>query len=112
MAKDAKILILGFTFKENCPDIRNTKVIDIYYTLEEYTSNITIYDPWASAQQVSHEYGVQVTCALPHERYDVVILAVVHDKFKTLDVKLLLKEGGVAEDVKGFLDREFVDERL
>ena len=112
VVKDAKILILGFTFKENCPDIRNTKVIDIYHTLEEYTSNITIYDPWASAEQVSHEYGVQITGTLPQERYDAVILAVAHDEFKTMDVKSLLKEGGVAYDVKGVLDRSIADARL
>ena len=112
MVKDAKILILGITFKENCPDIRNTKVVDIYHTLAEYTSDITIYDPWASPEQVDHEYGVQVTNALPQGTFDAIILAVAHNDFKTLDVKALLKDGGVVYDVKGVLDRDVVDGRL
>jgi UDP-N-acetyl-D-galactosamine dehydrogenase len=112
MVKDAKILILGVTFKENCPDIRNTKVVDIYHTLAEYTSYITIYDPWASPEQVAHEYGVQVTNALPQGTFDTIILAVAHNDFKTLDVKSLLNEGGIVYDVKGVLDRDVVDGRL
>ena len=112
MVKDAKILILGITFKENCPDIRNTKVVDIYHTLAEYTSDITIYDPWASPEQVNHEYGVQVTNTQPEETFDAIILAVAHNEFKNLDVKSLLKEGGVVYDVKGVLDRDVVDGRL
>jgi UDP-N-acetyl-D-mannosaminuronate dehydrogenase len=61
LVKDSNVLILGFTFKENCPDVRNTKIVDIYHTLEEYTKNITVYDPWANADKVEHEYGVQLT---------------------------------------------------
>ncbi len=112
MVKDAKILILGITFKENCPDIRNTKVVDIYHTLSEYTSNITIYDPWASAAHVRDEYGLEVVNQLPDEQYDAVILAVAHNDFKTIDVPSLLNERGVIYDVKGVLDREVVDGRL
>lgn len=112
MVKDAKILILGITFKENCPDIRNTKVVDIYHTLSEYTSNITVYDPWASADHVRHEYGIEVVNQLPQDSYDAVILAVAHNDFKTLDVPSLLNECGVVYDVKGVLDREIVDGRL
>ena len=112
MVKDAKILILGVTFKENCPDIRNTKVVDIYHTLLEYTSNITVYDPWASVEHVRHEYGIEVVNQLPRDSYDAVILAVAHNDFKTLDVPSLLKECGVVYDVKGVLDREIVDGRL
>ena len=112
MVKDAKILILGVTFKENCPDIRNTKVVDIYHTLAEYTDDITIYDPWASAAQVSHEYGVSMTNMIPDDKFDAIILAVAHNEFKTLDVKSLLKSNGVVYDVKGVLDREVVDGRL
>ena len=112
MVKDAKILILGFTFKENCPDIRNTKVVDIYHTLSEYTDNITVYDPWADAGHVKHEYGIDVVNELPEDKFDAVILAVAHDKFKMLDVRNLLDENSVVYDVKGVLDRKLVDGRL
>ena len=112
MVKDAKILILGITFKENCPDIRNTKVVDIYHTLAEYTHNITVYDPWANPSQVKHEYGLEVVNQLPDQKFDAVILAVAHDKFKALDIRTLVKDGGVVYDVKGVLEREVVDGRL
>ena len=112
LVKGAKILILGITFKENCPDIRNTKVVDIYHTLEEYTRRITVYDPWAHPDQVMHEYGVEVTATLPEDSYDAVILAVAHKEFLGLDVRSLVKEGGVIYDVKGVLPRDLVDARL
>jgi len=115
MVKDAKILILGVTFKENCPDIRNTKVVDIYYTLKEYTDNITIFDPWANPEKVKEEYGISISSELPatsSELYDAVILAVSHKKFLDLDIKSLVRKGGVIYDVKGFLDRSIVDGRL
>lgn len=112
MVKDAKILILGITFKENCPDIRNTKVVDIYHTLREYTPNIMIYDPWANAEHVFQEYGVIVTNEVPKAQFDAVILAVAHKKFEDLDILGLLKEEHVIFDVKGTLDRKLVDGRL
>lgn len=112
MVKDAKILILGVTFKENCPDIRNTKVVDIYHTLSEYTGNITIFDPWANPDQVRHEYGLDVVNELPSEQFDAVILAVAHEAFKGLDVRDLISDSGVVYDVKGVLDRGVVDGRL
>lgn len=112
MVKDSKILILGVTFKENCPDIRNTKVVDIYHTLSEYTGNITIFDPWANPDQVRHEYGLDVVNELPSEKFDAVILAVAHEAFKGLDVKDLVSDSGVVYDVKGVLDRGVVDGRL
>ena len=112
VVKNARILILGITFKENCPDIRNTKVVDIYHTLEEYTRRITVYDPWAHPDQVMHEYGVEVTATLPEDRYDAVILAVAHKEVLGLDVRSLVKEGGVIYDVKGVLPRDLVDARL
>lgn len=112
VVKDSKILILGITFKENCPDIRNTKVVDIYHTLSEYTNNITIYDPWANVEHVGHEYGVDITNTLPADKFDAIILAVSHKEFMELDVKTLLGENGVVYDVKGVLPREIVDERL
>ena len=112
MVKDAKILILGVTFKENCPDTRNTKVVDIYHTLAEYTGNITIFDPSANPAQVRHEYGLDVVNELPAEKFDAVILAVAHNVFKDLEIKVLLNDIAVIYDVKGVLDRDIVDGRL
>lgn len=114
MVKDARILILGITFKENCPDIRNTKVVDICHTLQEYTPNITVYDPWADADAVRREYGIGVTNSLPEERsFDAVVLAVSHREFENLDVRsLLASDNGVVYDVKGVLPRAVVDGRL
>jgi UDP-N-acetyl-D-galactosamine dehydrogenase len=113
LVKDAKILLLGVTFKENCPDIRNTKVVDIYEALSEYTQNITIYDPWANAAHVEEEYHVPVVNTLPaEEKYDVAILAVSHKEFLNLDIKSLLNDNGLVYDVKGFLPRNMVDGRL
>lgn len=112
MVKDAKILILGITFKENCPDIRNTKIVDIYHTLKEYTNNITVYDPWANAEHVKGEYGIDICNELPEEKFDAVILGVAHQQFTDLNVKDLIVEGGVIYDVKGILDRQIVDGRL
>lgn len=113
MVKDANILILGVTFKENCPDIRNTKVVDIYHTLKEYTDNITVFDPWANPEQVKEEYGIAINSTLPASKpYDAVILAVSHNEFRKLDVRSLVKKEGVVYDVKGFLDRNTVDGRL
>ena len=113
LVKDAKILILGITFKENCPDIRNTKVVDIYHTLLEYTTNMTIYDPWANKEQVKRQYDINITNELPEgEKYDACILAVAHKVFLDLDVRSLVKDGGVLYDVKGILPREIIDGRL
>ena len=112
MVRNARILILGITFKENCPDIRNTKVVDIYHTLNEYTNDITVFDPWANAEHVMHEYGVAVTNKLPKEQFDTVILAVAHKEFLDMDVKAFVKPNGVIYDVKGILPREIVDGRL
>lgn len=113
MVKDAKILLLGFTFKENCPDIRNTKIIDIYTTLEEYTKNITIFDPWANVKDVKHEYGVDIVNMLSHtEKYDTIILCVAHKQFLDLNLKSMINEKGVIYDVKGFLSRNTIDGRL
>jgi UDP-N-acetyl-D-galactosamine dehydrogenase len=106
------ILVLGFTFKENCPDVRNTKVVDIVKALKEYDTNITIYDPWANPSTAKHEYGVEVTDTLPAKKYDAVVLAVAHDEFKELNIKALLKDNAVVFDVKGFLDRGVFEERL
>lgn len=109
---NSSILVLGFTFKENCPDTRNTKVIDIVRALKEFNIGITIYDPWANPEEASHEYGVTITNELPDKRYDAAILAVAHDKFKDLDIKNYVKETNVIYDVKGCLDPNIVDGRL
>ncbi len=112
LVKDAKILILGVTFKENCPDIRNTKVVDIYHTLREYTENIMVCDPWANAEDVMREYGVEVQKEIPTERFDAIVLAVPHKLFRNIDIRSLKKEKSVVYDVKGFLERSLVDMRL
>ena len=113
LVKDAKILLLGITFKENCPDIRNTKIVDIYSTLSEYTNNITIYDPWANPQEVEHEYKINIVNKLDtSSRYDAIVLGVAHKEFLSLDIKSLLNDNGVVYDVKGILDRNIIDGRL
>ena len=108
---DSNILILGITFKENCPDVRNTKVIDIVHTLQEYNANVTIYDPWADPEITKREHGVAIQNELPKEKFDAVILAVAHNEFKELDFSAFIKEKSVVYDVKGFLEGE-VDGRL
>ncbi len=117
LVKDADILLLGLTFKENCPDIRNTKVVDIYHTLKEYTSNITVYDPWANIEKVKEEYNIKIVSdsnKMIAQKYDTVILCVAHSQFKELKIRELLKDSvnGVVYDVKGFLDRKDIDGRL
>ncbi|MBQ0154892.1 MAG: nucleotide sugar dehydrogenase [Bacteroidales bacterium] len=112
---DSHILILGFTFKENCPDVRNTKVIDIYKALQEYNLHLTVYDPWANPAIAEREYGVQIAneqSSISNQKYDAVILAVAHDQFKELDIKALGKNNVVVYDVKGILDRSMIDGRL
>lgn len=109
---DSNILILGFTFKENCPDCRNTKVADIVKALNEYNLNIDIYDPWANPAIAKHEYNIDITNEIPTEKYDAIILAVSHKEFAELDVKNFGKEKHVIFDVKGFLDKNLVDGRL
>ena len=116
LVQDSKILILGFTFKENCPDVRNTKVIDIYHTLAEYTKNITIYDPWANADKVMHEYGVILNNGeinILFYQFDAVILAVAHNEFNSINIRrFLATNNGVVYDVKGVLNKEWIDARL
>ncbi|MDR1056208.1 MAG: nucleotide sugar dehydrogenase [Prevotellaceae bacterium] len=84
--KGANILILGITFKENCPDVRNTKVVDVINALKEYDVNITIFDPWASPQEVKHEYGLDILTEMPKAKFDAAVLAVAHREFKNLDI--------------------------
>lgn len=106
------ILILGFTFKENCPDCRNTKIMDIVNALKEYNLNLTIYDPWVNPTVAMYEYGVEIINELPKEKFDAVILGVAHNEFKTLDVPVLGKENSVVYDVKWLLPTDQPDGRL
>jgi len=108
----SRLLLLGFTFKENCPDVRNTKVIDIYHTLQEYNIDIVVYDPWACPVIAKREYGIDIVNDLPTEKFDAAIAAVAHKKFEDIDVLSLLKDKHVIFDVKCTLDRELVDGRL
>jgi UDP-N-acetyl-D-galactosamine dehydrogenase len=112
LVKDAKILLLGFTFKENCPDIRNTKVVDIYHTLEEYSSSITICDPWVDAEKAKNEYGIDTISNIPEDEYDAIILCVAHKEFLEVDINKLRKSQSVVYDVKGVLNRNLIDGRL
>lgn len=114
-ALSSKMLILGFTFKENCPDIRNTKVVDVFNSLKAYTSDITIYDPWVSKEAAKHEYGMNITTDerdLERGQYDAVIYCVKHDCFNDIEMSSLKKPDGIFYDVKGVLDREIITERL
>lgn len=116
LVKDSKILVLGFTFKENCPDIRNTKVIDIISTLKEYTNDITVFDPWANPPKTEKEYGVTLTRKTLQDfnkQFDAVILAVSHNQFTEINPRTYLRiPNGVVYDVKGFFDRTLIDGRL
>lgn len=109
----SSILILGITFKENCPDVRNTKVVNIVKCLKEYDLNISICDPLANPKEVKHEYGLDIFNELPSsEKFDTIILAVPHQEFKNLDIKKYCKENSVIYDCKSYLDRNLVDSRL
>lgn len=106
------ILILGFTFKENCPDVRNTKVIDIVNALKDFSIDLTIYDPWANPVIAHKEYGIKVINELPENKFDSVILAVSHDKFKSIDLDKVLTSKSIVYDVKGFFPKNKTDGRL
>jgi UDP-N-acetyl-D-galactosamine dehydrogenase len=107
----AKALILGITFKENCPDIRNTKVVDIYHELAQFGMEVDIYDPWAIKEEVHHEYGVNLIPEIK-SKYSALILAVSHSAFNKLVIKDYLEPDSVIFDTKAFLPREMVDARL
>ncbi len=109
----SNVLILGVTFKENCPDCRNTKVVDIANELEDFGVNVDIYDPWASNEVIKHEYGKELISAVdPDKEYSAVIACVSHEQFKTFDFKKYRDKGAVIFDVKGFVERQYVDARL
>ena len=98
--KDARILVLGITFKENCPDVRNTKVVDVIRELLEYDTNVTVYDPWANREEVQHEYGLHIETEIPQGTFDAVVLAVAHREFEKTDFSVLLKTDGIRYNIK------------
>jgi UDP-N-acetyl-D-galactosamine dehydrogenase len=108
---DSKVLLLGFTFKEDCPDVRNTRVIDIYSELVNFDINVDIYDPWVDPEEVRQEYGIDVVNVLPVGPFAAVILAVAHKEFLSLDVRSFAPNG-IVYDVKSILPREIIDSRL
>jgi UDP-N-acetyl-D-galactosamine dehydrogenase len=101
--KNAKILVLGITFKENCHDVRNTKVVDVVRSLEDFGMKITIFDPWADAQDVQIEFGLTIQRYMPEDKFDAVVLSVAHEEFLAIDLENYLNEGGIIYDVKGVL---------
>lgn len=112
---NARVLVLGITFKENCPDIRNSKVIDIINELKSFGCIVDVFDPWADKEEVKHEYNLDLLCSLDDvngKKYEGVILAVAHNQFKQLDFSYLKQNGAVIYDVKGILNKEIVDNRL
>jgi len=110
--KNANVLMLGFTFKENCPDVRNTKVIDIIQELNTYLVNLTVVDPWAEPAEVKHEYNLTTQKELPNTKFDAVVLAVGHNEFKAIDIQSYLNPNHVIFDVKSLLDKNLVDGSL
>jgi len=111
---DGNVLLLGITFKENCPDVRNTRVVDIVHELTSYDINVTIYDPWADKHAVAHEYGLDIINTLENEnkKFDAAILAVAHDEFLDLSWRTQLNDNAVIYDVKGCLDKAIISARL
>jgi len=105
-----EVLNLGITFKENCPDVRNTKAVDVIHGLEDYSLKVTTFDPWANPEEVAHEYGLTVANEIPDQKFDAIILTVAHKEFMSLNLKDYLKQDGVIYDVKGIL--EDCDSRL
>ena len=102
--KDAEVLVLGITFKENCPDVRNTKVVDVVSALKDFGVNVSIYDPWADEAEVSHEYGLISTQTIPEKKFDAMVLAVAHKEFTQADFSTVLNENHVIYDVKNVLE--------
>jgi UDP-N-acetyl-D-galactosamine dehydrogenase len=100
----ASLLMLGITFKENCPDVRNTKIVDVIAALADYGISITTYDPWANPADVKHEYGLETTTALPTQKFDAIVLGVAHKEFLELDLQSLQNGNSIIFDVKGVLN--------
>jgi len=111
--KNSNILVLGITFKENCPDIRNTKAVDVINALKSYHTNVTIFDPWADPLEINHEYGLDSLNTLPESaKFDAVVLAVSHDEFRNIDLNKITNQQCVIFDIKGLFPKEVVDSRL
>ena len=111
--KGANALILGVTFKENCPDVRNTKVVEIYAELKQFGLDVDLWDPWANATEVKQEYNIDIVSEIAEsKKYDVILLAVAHHEFITLDFNKIKKENTVIFDAKAILNRDIVDSRL
>ena len=108
----SNILLLGITFKENCPDIRNTKAIDIYKALKSYNAIVDVYDSWACRKEVKKEFEIQLTDNLSTKRYDAIVLAVSHKEFLDIDFSSIKKDQSIIYDVKGVLNKEIIDKRL
>ena len=113
IVKDAKALILGITFKENCPDIRNTRVIDIYQELQSYGMDVDVFDPWASPEEVKIEYSIDMLKGYnDYSKYSVIIFAVAHDQFLKIDLNTCIEMGIIIFDVKGIFEKNLVTARL
>jgi UDP-N-acetyl-D-galactosamine dehydrogenase len=110
--KGAAVLVLGITFKENCPDVRNTKVVDVVHELLDFGTDVIIYDPSANPEEVKKEYNLQSQNTVPEKQFDAIVLAVSHTEFSALDLEPLKKEKAIVYDVKNFLSSETVDKYL
>ena len=112
---DANILVLGLAFKENCPDLRNTRVVDIIEELSACNAHVDVYDPWVSAEQAEHEFGLKLTTSLTDNKYDAVIVAVAHEQFAAMGVgtiRSLMRDQGILYDIKYLFPADQVDGRL
>ena len=104
----SKVLILGITFKENCPDIRNSRVVDVYNELKEFGVNVTVHDPYADTHEVKEEYGIEITSAIS-DKYDGILLAVSHDEYKTLNLENFKNPNAIVFDIKSMWDKGIVE---
>ena len=104
--------MLGITFKENCPDVRNTKIVDVISALKDYGIQVEIYDPWANPEEVKHEYKLSTSNVLPDSKYDAIVLGVSHKEFLNLDLTPLKKSKSIVYDVKGVLHNDTIDGKL
>src|SRR5690606_12857585 len=106
--KGSKVLVLGITFKENCPDVRNTRAVDVIKNLMDYGTEVTIHDPWADPKEVFHEYGLSTVKEMPAGTFDAIILTVAHKAFIEMELRPILNKNGVLYDVKGVV-KEIVE---